>query len=560
MTDTATDLTPARAPRGEPLLPVSIPRFVLLSICAAVLIYLAARWGINALVLPWGFALLLKVLAVPGALATAAIAVFLMLLLADRLPFGPAPTLIIIITLISGGLLLAIPSRKKPADTVLWTFVSTHFDAYKLSLDGFEQEHKTEVRLSLISGNVLPRKFHAAARAGLPLPQLVEIENSWAGSFFRGPADEIPFVGVEPLLRDPSTKDEHGKTLFDRMVQSRFALYSHRGVIYGIPHDVHPVLLAYRRDKFEQYHDEVLKETGISIPDGIETWDDFIKVGRAVADPKAGRYLIALSDVNIASFEPLLYQQGGDFFDKEGNLIIDEDSTVDLIQWLIPLVQKPPAGSGAEDRRIAYHNQWGPQFYDGVRSGLILSFICPDWRCGNTEHNLEDMKGKLAVMKLPARRLPDGSLSVRTSTWGGTMLGITRQPHLDPSERDRQKQLAWEYARHIYFKPELLKTQMRKTKILPPFKDAWDPEILDAPDPYWSNQAVLRRFAEVADQVPARNGHPYLELAKTKTGEVLAACSNYYARNGEKGFREFIRKTLDEKARYIRTMMKRNPF
>ena len=73
---------------------------------------------------------------------------------------------------------------------------------------------------------------------------LVEVEISFAGPFFRGPKEEIGFVDLVPYLERDG--------LYDRIVQTRFAPYMSRKAIYGLPHDVHPVALAYRRDIFEE--------------------------------------------------------------------------------------------------------------------------------------------------------------------------------------------------------------------------------------------------------------------------------------------------------------------
>jgi arabinosaccharide transport system substrate-binding protein len=282
-----------------------------------------------------------------------------------------------------------------------------------------------------------------------------------------------------------------------------------------------------------------------------------VKVGRVLTDPEQRRYVIALSDTDVASFEALFYQKGGDFFDAEGKCTMDSAIAVDLICWMIPLVRVQDGKAGTdEDRRIAHHQQWGQQFYQNVSNGLTLSFICPDWRCGNTEHNLGAVSGKMGLMKLPAWERGGR----RTSTWGGTMLAFPRQPMLEASARRKQRDLAEEFALAIYFDKQKLIEQMKRTKILPPFKDAWAPEALDRPDPYWSNQPVLRKFAEVAEDIPPRNGSPFLEMAKTKLGEVLASASSYYKDHGAEGFREHVRAVLEEKADYIRRNMKRNPF
>ena len=70
-----------------------------------------------------------------------------------------------------------------------------------------------------------------------------------AGSFFRGPLKDVGFMDL--------TDRVHRSGLWDGMVHARFAPYTSRGRLFGLPHDVHPVQLAYRRDIFEKEGVEV---------------------------------------------------------------------------------------------------------------------------------------------------------------------------------------------------------------------------------------------------------------------------------------------------------------
>ena len=50
--------------------------------------------------------------------------------------------------------------------------------------------------------------------------------------------------------------------------------------MFALPHDVHPVMLAYRRDLFEQLGIDVNKLT---------TWDEFARVGRQVTQDSTAK-------------------------------------------------------------------------------------------------------------------------------------------------------------------------------------------------------------------------------------------------------------------------------
>ena len=154
----------------------------------------------------------------------------------------------------------------------------------------------------------------------------------------------------------------------------------------------------------------------------------------------------------------------------------------------------------------------------------------------------------MALMPLPA--VVPGSR--RTSTMGGTMLGITKACP-DP-------ELAWEVAEHMYFDTDQLGERFRDTNILPPLKEAWSHPAFDESRDYWSGQKLGRIYADLADDVPPQFASPLIEMAKSKMASVISICSSYYRMNGEKGFEDFARSTLRAAGNDVRRYIDRNPF
>jgi arabinosaccharide transport system substrate-binding protein len=219
---------------------------------------------------------------------------------------------------------------------------------------------------------------------------------------------------------------------------------------------------------------------------------------------------------------------------------MDNPVAVETLKWYIPLVAGP--------NMIADDPGWGQPWVKAVEDGYLLTFTCPDWRSKFTEQQIARMAGKLALMPLPAVK-PGGR---RTSSWGGTMLGLTKAcPNKD---------LAWQLAKHLYLNPEELAKRFRDTNILPALKEAWTHEAINEPRPYWSNQPIGKLYAELAGDVPPQYASPYIEFAKGKLSEVVSSCANYYKKNGEAGFAAFAEARLKGAADEVREMMKRNPF
>src|SRR6266581_3002594 len=239
-------------------------------------------------------------------------------------PFGQAAFSMLVLALVSGFWLAAHPSPPKTATLTYWTFAKTHYLAYRQAIPSFKAAHPgVTVDLQLVSGTAVTTRLQAAFWADLDVPDLVEVEISSAGSFFRGPLKDVGFLDLTDRI--------HQTGLWERMVQARFAPYTSRGHIFGLPHDVHPVQLAYRRDIFANEGVDVGK---------IRTWDDFIRVGRKLTLPNQ-RYMIELSDTDASNLEPLLFQRGGGYFDPAGHCIFDNDVAVQTLRWYVPLVAGP---------------------------------------------------------------------------------------------------------------------------------------------------------------------------------------------------------------------------
>jgi len=342
----------------------------------------------------------------------------------DGLPVGLAPLIILLMVLVSGTWLVFHPITETSATLRMWTFANTHYNAYMPAIHGdpnrpgmsFEEKFRgyrtpdggtidVTIDVQLVHGDAVTSRLRAAMWSNLDIPDLVEVEISRAGSFFRGPIEDVGFVDLTPYLQAEGLLEPNG------IVKTRLAPYTHRGRIFGLPHDVHPVMLAYRADLFRQL--------------GID-----------------------------------------------------------------------------------------PNFHPGGR---------------------------------------------RTSTWGGTMLGIT--------QRCRDKQLAWSLAKHLYLNPDPndAAERFRQTNILPPVRKIWEhPAFQTETRAYWSDQPIGKLYTDLAKDVPPQYASPFIELAKAKMSEVVAACVTYYKDHEDNldanDYDSFVRARLRKAADAVRNQMARAPF
>lgn len=443
--------------------------------------------------------------------------------LSEYLPFGKAPTVILAVTILAAAYLAVNPVSEPDSTLRLWTFARNHYLAYLQGTPSFEAAHPgTRLEIQLVHGDAVSRRLRAAFWADLDVPDLVEVGIDRAASFFRGPVDDVGFIDLTPYLE--------ASGFGERLVQTRLAPYRNRGKIFGIPHDVHPVMLAYRRDIFEA--------EGID-PESLQTWDDFIEVARRITVP-GERYMMELNDAKADEFSVFLYQRGGGLFDVDGKLTMDADIVLETLLWFTPLASGPDRiGTSLGSTKI---------LTQAIESGYFVTLLCPDWRTKLLEIDVPRMSGKMALMPLPAFE-PGGR---RTSVRGGTMLGITKATP--------DKDLAWAVAEHMYLDSEQLAARFQETNILPPLRDAWLLPAFAERRPYWSNQPLGKLYADIADDTPPWYTSPFIEKAIEKMGQVVAACGRYYREHGEAGLREFARQRLHAAATEVRRHVERNPF
>lgn len=442
---------------------------------------------------------------------------------------GKGVAVILGLTVLSGGWLFFHPVKQREATLECWVFARTHYQAYREVVREFEAANPgVTVDLQLVDHRAITNRLQAAFWADLEVPDLVEIEIGSAGVFFRGPADLAGFADLKPWLAQEG--------YLDRLVAARLAPYTNRGRIYGVPHDVHPVMLAYRKD--------VLDAEGVDVS-ALETWDGFLREARRLTIPNE-RYMLELSNNSAAQFEMFLFQRGGGYFDEDGALTMDSPLVLDSLLWYVPLIAGPKRIGAALEGGGGIG--MGQMFTQAIESGYVLCFLCPDWRVKFIETDAPRMSGKMALAPLPAFE-PGGR---RVSTCGGTMLGVTRKCAAPDTARA--------LVRALYLDKTSVAASFEDLGILPAFKDAWDLPEYHQPRPYWQGQDVGGAFIAVADDVPPQHTSAYLDAAKAQMGSVIASCVAYYAEHGEAGFHGFAEKRLGQAADEVRRAMTRDPF
>ncbi len=403
----------------------------------------------------------------------------------------PLPPLAIAIALIAAGsgVWLAIRPDPKPATHELWTFAEGHAEVYRQQVEQWGIVKDLDV--TLLSMAALERRMMGGFLSDAPLAGLIEIERRMAARAFTGPVDSIGFVDLTPRLKDEG--------LLDRINNASFGPWRVGDKIFGLPHDVHPVMLSYRTDICAQF--------GVDI-ESIETWDDFEREMRKVmvdvdGDGEIDHYPLTFGFTHRDQLELILLQAGGGLFDAKGNSMLTAEANVRALVRL--------SGWLVGENPIAVDARWdSPGGQSQLISGRAVCAFVPDWQCLVWKEKMPQLSGKVRLMPLPAWE-PGAR---RTSVWGGTMLGIARE-HPDQDS-------LWALAKRLYLSKESARSLYRGNGIITPMSETWDDPIYDVPDPYFGGQAKGRDYINLASQIPPRHMSVFDTEALDLVSEVLS--------------------------------------
>ncbi len=443
----------------------------------------------------------------------------------DRFPYGKAPFVLLVIAIASSVAFAATRDSRRPADMVMATFAADHRLAYLAAIPKFEQEQGVTVEVQQVDFQSLEARLQSAIVANTEVPDLSEISEGTLGFFTRGPEEDFGFMDLTELVKRDG--------LDHRVVEARYAPWTTRGRIYALPHDVHPIMLAYRRD--------LIEELGIDVGK-LETWDDFVALGRKVTQDLDGdgtidRFAIDLPKNGQWGILVMLRQRGIDLFDAQGNVAFNTPEAVDTVIWYLHQTRGP--------ERISYEAGTGQTFSKSLQDGLVLFVVTPDWRSGQIQRDSPTLAGKMALMPLPAWEKGGR----RTSTYGMTGLAISRTT--------KNPELAWKLAKFLYYNAPDLGVRFLATNIIPPLKEAWELPEFRTPNPFYSNQAIGIEFIKLAPQVPPLFASPNYKSAMTTLDEALTRCAIYYDESGESGLREKVQAELQRAQEYIELWSRR---
>jgi ABC-type glycerol-3-phosphate transport system substrate-binding protein len=178
-----------------------------------------------------------------------------------------------------------------------------------------------------------------------------------------------------------------------------------------------------------------------------------------------------------------------------------------------------------------------------LTEGNICALITPDWRLTYIKRYGAAQAGKMRLMPMPVFDPTDSP----TSTWGGTMIGITKA--------SRNKELAWELIEYLYFSEDGLHARQQTTDILPPIKTLWTDPSFHKADPYFGGQKVGELLTELAAKIPPRYVTPATAIMSQFLNEAVAEAGRAGEPSRDDGLEAWCKGRLDAIAQDLRARM-----
>lgn len=438
----------------------------------------------------------------------------------------------VMIVLMAASVGVLFKARTQTVDAVeFWLFSPEHRQLYVPLLEQAGDLDRP-LDMQLMSIAAIERRMMSGFFGGLPTADLIEVERAVVGRAFTGPLESVGFLDLTDRLREEG--------LLTEINPPSFGPVTSRGRIFGLPHDVHPVLLAYRAD--------IVEAAGIDLS-AVETWDDYFAAVAPLmrdenGDGEPDRWALSFWPTQLDNIEVLMLQGGGTLFDEMDRPVIDTARNAELLAEIVSWCVGPGrVAVDIEDFSATGHQQ--------RVDGYAIGYLCPDWMCGIWKMHVPRLAGTMKVIPLPAFE-PGGR---RTSVRGGTVLGIPK----DASDVDT----AWEYAKLLYTSPEVARQMYELTDIISPVSSLWDDPVYHQPDPFFSGQRKGTVFIEQAPHVPTRTSSPYNRQAVFLLRDAAVELADF-ARRTDTDDAELLRARASEllagvQARVVR-VMERNAF
>jgi multiple sugar transport system substrate-binding protein len=259
-----------------------------------------------------------------------------------------------------------------PVTLEFWTWSLKAADpAAQAIIEQYENENPgVDIKLSEVGGTQeTSSKLLAADRAD-DTPDIVQVE-------YRG----LPSLVVSGAVRDITDDVAGAKNGIDENI---WALSSLDGRVYGVPQDIGPMMLTYRKDLFEQY--------GVEVP---TTWEEYAQAAETIHEQDPDVYITSFSATGLEIFAAQAAQAGSQWWSTDGEawqVGIADDASLQTADYWQDLVERD---------LVSVEPVLTPEWNAKVNDGRILSWPAAAWAPSVIYSVAPDTAGKWESAPLP---------------------------------------------------------------------------------------------------------------------------------------------------------------
>jgi len=394
------------------------------------------------------------------------------------------------VTLLIIGLLVALLISSSvysaaKAKLTIWGWNIT-VDSYKAVAEEFQKTHpNVDFEYVEMSFGDTHDKLLTSLVSGIGAPDICAIEQTRVPMFVAGGGLlDLTDVGEK-------YKDQFATYAYDVGVLD--------GKLYAMPWDIGPCAIYYRSDIFEEY--------GATPP---KTWDEFVEMGKKLSldldgDGKKDQYMLNIPLNDAKGYTMFLQSRAGNVFDKDGNVLLDNPLSIEVMQWYTDLALK---------HDIAFfQNAWEPAWFNAFKEGRMITIPIAVWFSGQIKVQAPDLAGKWRITPWPsATDKPAGT------NWGGSDLVIT--------EQTKYPQEAKDFVEFMLCTKEGQLIVYKAVNIFPALLTALEDPLFDEPDPYYGGQAIGRIFVDSVPYIPTWYYTKNWTIAETAMNTALSKILN----------------------------------
>lgn len=290
-----------------------------------------------------------------------------------------------------------VKDSPKAIPLTFWTYVDQHSEFFNKAVAEWNSKNPNETIVLSCETYPVPdmhSKLMLTLQAGDGAPDLVDVNVARFSDFMRG--DKPVFVPLNDVIQPEKSS----------FLEPVLDIYMRNSNYYAIEYHIGAPMM--------YYNTELLGKAGIK-PEDIVTWYDLHEEGKKLLKA-TGKPIITFELSDGWSYFNMIGEKKGDFFDANGNCIINSKTNADVLHFMLEML--------ADGTAITTPGGWvhAEEFYGFMEKGGAASVQICAWYLGRFTDYMPGLSGKIKLASPPV-----WDANSVYPVYGGTGTAITVQ-------------------------------------------------------------------------------------------------------------------------------------